>query len=132
MKKPVVLVVMDGVGLGDGGPGDAVAKASTPNLCNLLATCPHTKLKAHGTAVGLPTDDDMGNSEVGHNTLGCGQIYAQGAKLVGESLSSGVIFASKAWTELIAGVKKSGGALHFLGLLPHSSGWAGCPGYLGS
>ena len=117
MKKPVVLVVMDGVGLGDGGPGDAVAKASTPNLCNLLATCPHTKLKAHGTAVGLPTDDDMGNSEVGHNTLGCGQIYAQGAKLVGESLSSGVIFASKAWTELIAGVKKSGGALHFLGLL---------------
>ena len=92
MKKPVVLVVMDGVGLGDGGPGDAVAKANTPNLCNLLATCPHTKLKAHGTAVGLPTDDDMGNSEVGHNTLGCGQSYAQGAKLVGESLSSGVIF----------------------------------------
>ena len=43
MKKPVVLVVMDGVGLGDGGPGDAVAKASTPNLCNLLATCPHTR-----------------------------------------------------------------------------------------
>ena len=117
MKKPVVLVVMDGVGLGDGGPGDAVAKANTPNLCHLLATCPHTKLKAHGTAVGLPTDDDMGNSEVGHNTLGCGQVYAQGAKLVGESLASGVIFQSKAWTELVAGVKNSGGALHFLGLL---------------
>ena len=62
MKKPVVLVVMDGVGLGDGGPGDAVAKANTPNLCRLLATCPHTRLKAHGSAVGLPTDDDMGNS----------------------------------------------------------------------
>ena len=86
MNKPVILVIMDGVGLGDGGPGDAVAKANTPNLDRLLASCPHTKLKAHGTAVGLPTDDDMGNSEVGHNTLGCGQIYAQGAKLVGESM----------------------------------------------
>ena len=78
MNKPVVLVIMDGVGLGDGGPGDAVAKAHTPNLDRMLAEHPHTKLKAHGTAVGLPTDEDMGNSEVGHNTLGCGQIYAQG------------------------------------------------------
>lgn len=117
MKKPVVLVIMDGVGIGDGGPGDAVKLAHTPNLDRLLATCPHTQLKAHGTAVGLPTDEDMGNSEVGHNTLGCGQVYAQGAKLVGESLASGVIFASKAWKELTAGVKASGGALHFLGLL---------------
>ena len=82
MKKPVVLVVMDGVGLGDKGPGDAVFHAKTPNLCNLLKNNPHTQLKAHGDAVGLPTDEDMGNSEVGHNALGCGQIYAQGAKLV--------------------------------------------------
>ena len=117
MNKPVVLVIMDGVGLGDGGPGDAVAKAHTPNLDRMLAEHPHTKLKAHGTAVGLPTDEDMGNSEVGHNTLGCGQIYAQGAKLVGQSLSSGAIYQSKAWTELIDHVKSSGGALHFLGLL---------------
>ena len=85
-KKPVVLVIMDGVGKGDGGPGDAVKLANTPNLDRLFATCPHNWLKAHGTAVGLPTDDDMGNSEVGHNALGCGQIYSQGAKLVGESL----------------------------------------------
>ncbi|MFR1247342.1 MAG: 2,3-bisphosphoglycerate-independent phosphoglycerate mutase, partial [Oscillospiraceae bacterium] len=73
-KKPVVLVIMDGVGKGDGGPGDAVKLANTPNLDRLFATCPHNWLKAHGTAVGLPTDDDMGNSEVGHNALGCGQI----------------------------------------------------------
>ena len=66
-KKPVVLVIMDGVGKGDGGPGDAVKLANTPNLDRLFATCPHNWLKAHGTAVGLPTDDDMGNSEVGHN-----------------------------------------------------------------
>ena len=74
MKKPIVLVIMDGVGRGDGGPGDAVKVASTPNLDKLFATCPYTWLKAHGTAVGLPSDDDMGNSEVGHNALGCGQV----------------------------------------------------------
>ena len=68
MKKPIVLVIMDGVGRGDGGPGDAVKQANTPTLDNLMATCPMTWLKAHGTAVGLPTDDDMGNSEVGHSS----------------------------------------------------------------
>ena len=91
MKKPVVLVIMDGVGKGDGGPGDAVAQAKTPNLDKLFASCPYTWLKAHGTAVGLPTDDDMGNSEVGHNALGCGQIYSQGAKLVQECFSFKII-----------------------------------------
>ena len=81
MKKPIVLVIMDGVGRGDGGSGDAVKLAQTPTLDMLLEHYPHTWLKAHGTAVGLPTDDDMGNSEVGHNALGCGQVYSQGAKL---------------------------------------------------
>ena len=117
MNKPVVLVIMDGVGIGDGGVGDAVALANTPNLDELLKTCPNTALKAHGSAVGLPSDDDMGNSEVGHNTLGCGQVYAQGAKLVGESIASGVIFQSKAWTELVAHARNHDGAMHFLGLL---------------
>ena len=116
MEKPIVLVIMDGVGKGDGGSGDAVAVAKTPTLDNLLATCPHTWLKAHGTAVGLPTDDDMGNSEVGHNALGCGQIYSQGAKLVEESIESGAMFQSKTWKDLIANAK-NGHALHFLGLL---------------
>ena len=117
MKKPIVLIIMDGVGKGDGGSGDAVAQAKTPNLDHLLATCPHTWLKAHGTAVGLPTDDDMGNSEVGHNALGCGQIYSQGAKLVNESIQNGTLFASDTWKELIANAKQEGKALHFLGLL---------------
>ena len=116
MTKPVVLVIMDGVGIGDGGPGDAVAKANTPNLDKLIQNNPHTQLKAHGTAVGLPTDDDMGNSEVGHNTLGAGQVYAQGAKLVGQSIESGTIFQSEAWNELVSWCKESG-AMHFLGLL---------------
>ncbi|MEE0785302.1 MAG: 2,3-bisphosphoglycerate-independent phosphoglycerate mutase [Oscillospiraceae bacterium] len=117
MKKPIVLVIMDGVGKGDGGPGDAVAQAKTPTLDKLFATCPYTWLKAHGTAVGLPTDDDMGNSEVGHNALGCGQIYSQGAKLVGESIENGSLFRSETWQDLTNNCLENGKSLHFLGLL---------------
>ena len=116
MEKPIVLVIMDGVGKGDGGSGDAVAVAKTPTLDRLLSTCPHTYLKAHGTAVGLPSDEDMGNSEVGHNALGCGQVYSQGAKLVGESIENGTLFASKTWCDLVDNAK-AGHAMHFMGLL---------------
>jgi len=115
MEKPIVLVIMDGVGKGDGGSGDAVAVAKTPTLDHLLATCPHTYLKAHGTAVGLPSDEDMGNSEVGHNALGCGQVYSQGAKLVGESIGNGALYASATWKDLIGNAQDK--TLHFLGLL---------------
>ena len=114
-KKPIVLVIMDGVGKGDGGSGDAVTVAKTPTLDHLLATCPHTYLKAHGTAVGLPSDEDMGNSEVGHNALGCGQVYSQGAKLVGESIENGKLFASETWKDLVANAAHK--AMHFIGLL---------------
>ena len=116
-RKQVVLVVMDGVGFSKTGLGDAVTAANTPVLDNLLKTCPNTRLKAHGSAVGLPTDDDMGNSEVGHNALGCGQIYSQGAKLVNESIESGKMYSSTAWQEIIGNVKKNNSTLHFLGLL---------------
>ena len=113
--KPIVLVIMDGVGKGDGGSGDAVVVANTPTLDQLLASCPHTYLKAHGTAVGLPSDEDMGNSEVGHNALGCGQVYSQGAKLVGESIENGTLYASSTWKDLVANANNK--ALHFIGLL---------------
>ena len=113
--KPIVLVIMDGVGKGDGGSGDAVVVANTPTLDRLLATRPHTYLKAHGTAVGLPSDEDMGNSEVGHNALGCGQVYSQGAKLVGESIENGALYASSTWKDLVANAE--GKAMHFIGLL---------------
>ena len=115
MEKPIVLVIMDGVGKGDGGSGDAVVVAKTPTLDHLLASCPHTYLKAHGTAVGLPSDEDMGNSEVGHNALGCGQVYSQGAKLVGESIENGSLYASETWKDLVANAE--GKAMHFIGLL---------------
>ena len=117
MDKKVVLVVMDGVGKSTTGLGDAVTMANTPTLDKLMAECPHTYIKAHGTAVGLPSDEDMGNSEVGHNALGCGQIYSQGAKLVEEAIESGAIFASAAWKELSAGCVKNASTMHFIGLL---------------
>ncbi len=116
MKKPIVLVIMDGVGKGDGGSGDAVKQANTPTLDKLMATCPYTYLKAHGTAVGLSSDEDMGNSEVGHNALGCGQIYSQGSKLVAESIKDGSMYQSETWKELISNAN-NGKALHFIGLL---------------
>ncbi len=114
-KKPLVLVVMDGVGVTEKDNGNAVMHAYTPNLDVLMKECPNTTIKAHGVAVGLPSDADMGNSEVGHNALGCGQIYSQGAKLVNESIESGKIYESETWKELIANAK--GHTLHFLGLL---------------
>ncbi len=117
MKKSVVLVVMDGVGESSEELGNMVMKATTPTLDALKANDPFRIIKAHGTAVGLPSDDDMGNSEVGHNALGCGQVYSQGAKLVNESIESGKIYSSETWKSLIAGVKASNGALHFIGLL---------------
>lgn len=117
MAKPILLVVMDGVGYSKTGLGDAVTEANTPTLDWLLANCPNTRLKAHGGAVGLPTDDDMGNSEVGHNALGCGQIYSQGAKLVNESIESGKMYESSAWKELVANCKSKNSTMHFIGLL---------------
>ena len=116
-KKPVVLVVMDGIGFSKTGLGDAVTEANTPTLDKLLKDYPHTSLKAHGDAVGLPSDDDMGNSEVGHNALGCGQIYSQGAKLVNESIESGKMFASETWKELASNCVAKGSTMHFIGLL---------------
>ncbi len=117
MKKPLVFVVMDGVGFGKDEAGDAVLHANTPTLDWLLANCPHTRIKAHGTAVGLPSDADMGNSEVGHNALGCGQIYSQGAKLVNDSIDSGSMFESETWQEMVKNCKEHNSAMHFIGLL---------------
>jgi 2,3-bisphosphoglycerate-independent phosphoglycerate mutase len=94
---------MDGVGIAPDTGANAVRLARTPNLDRLMANYPMVALKAHGTAVGLPSDDDMGNSEVGHNALGSGQVFAQGAKLVSASIESGKMFTSDTWKALIDG-----------------------------
>ncbi len=114
--RPVLTIVMDGVGIAPETEANAVRLARTPNLDRIMANYPTVSLKAHGTAVGLPSDDDMGNSEVGHNALGSGQVFAQGAKLVSQSIESGKMFASDTWCDLIGNVKKNGSTLHFLGL----------------
>ncbi len=116
IEGPVVTIVMDGIGVAPANAANAVNAAYTPTLDMLAAKYPHVNLKAHGTAVGLPSDDDMGNSEVGHNALGAGQVFAQGAKLVSQSIESGKMFASATWQELIGNVKANASTLHFLGL----------------
>lgn len=116
-RGPVVLVIMDGVGYGKYEAGDAVKASRMKYLDILKKTCPNTRLKAHGTAVGLPSDDDMGNSEVGHNAMGAGRVFAQGAKLVGESIASGKMFAGNTWKKLINNTKEKGTTLHFIGLV---------------
>lgn len=119
MDRKLLLIILDGVGLSPEGKeeGDAVKAAKMPVYKSLLEKEDWIQLKAHGLAVGLPSDDDMGNSEVGHNALGSGQIYAQGARLVNESIESGEIFQSFAWQEAVSNAKDHEGKMHFIGLL---------------
>ena len=114
---PVLVVVMDGVGLGRGDQGDAVHLARTPVLDHLWASRPFARLKAHGKAVGLPSDKDMGNSEVGHNAMGAGRVFAQGAKLVNEAIHSGAMFDGAAWQGLVENCVQHHTPMHFIGLL---------------
>ncbi|MBR3806274.1 MAG: 2,3-bisphosphoglycerate-independent phosphoglycerate mutase [Clostridia bacterium] len=116
VKGPLLTIVMDGVGIAPDNGANAVKAAHTPTLDMLMKNYPTLAIKAHGTAVGLPGDDDMGNSEVGHNALGSGQVFAQGAKLVSQSIETGKIFASETWQTLVGGVKANKSTLHFLGL----------------
>jgi 2,3-bisphosphoglycerate-independent phosphoglycerate mutase len=113
----VLCVVMDGVGLRKSEFGNAVALAKAPTLARLKDSPLFTTLQAHGTAVGLPSDDDIGNSEVGHNALGAGRIFAQGAKLVQIAIGDGSIFDGACWKKLVEKLKATGGTLHLMGLL---------------
>jgi 2,3-bisphosphoglycerate-independent phosphoglycerate mutase len=113
---PVVVVVMDGYGIPRNDVGSAIAAARKPTLDALFARHPHLTLRAHGTAVGMPSDDDMGNSEVGHNAIGAGQVYSQGAALVAGAIASGAIWRGAAWRQVVDGAKAGRGVLHFIGL----------------
>ena len=114
---PVLVAVMDGYGLGPDYPGNAVAAARKPTIDALTASCPHLSLRAHGVAVGMPSDADMGNSEVGHNALGAGRVFDQGAKLVANAIADRSLFASPGWQEIVAAAKRPGATLHLLGLV---------------
>ena len=115
-KGPVLLVVADGVGLAPDSDANAVSLAHTPVMDRLLESRLATRLFAHGTWVGLPSDDDMGNSEVGHNALGSGQIINQGAKLVNQAFADQSIYANDRWKE-VEKRGNTGHCVHFLGLL---------------
>jgi 2,3-bisphosphoglycerate-independent phosphoglycerate mutase len=115
-QGPVVLTILDGVGIGTCAEGDVVSRANTPTMDWLAQNALTAKLKAHGTAVGMPSDADMGNSEIGHNAIGCGRVFDQGAKLVNESIESRALFEGKIWKELIENSVDHNSKLHFIGL----------------
>ncbi len=115
-KGPIVTIVLDGYGLGKENEGNAIHLANTPVIDSLLKKYPNIALNAHGTAVGLPDDTDMGNSEVGHNALGAGQVVEQGAKLVNSSIDTGAMFTGDVWTKAVNQVKDADSKLHFIGL----------------
>ena len=117
--SPLVLAILDGVGLTDPTGDNALSLADAPFLHGVIAgsldgrAVVSMPIRAHGVAVGLPSDADMGNSEVGHNIMGAGRIFDQGAKQVEAALESGDIWGA-AWQNVIA---RRGHRIHFLGLL---------------
>jgi 2,3-bisphosphoglycerate-independent phosphoglycerate mutase len=116
-KGPVLLIIMDGVGLGKPDPGNAVHVAKMPVLDRLMQGPLFRTLRAHGRAVGMPSDEDMGNSEVGHNALGAGRVFDQGATLVQNAICSGVLYEGATWKKVLANVLEKSSTLHFIGLL---------------
>ena len=113
--RPVVLCVLDGWGIAPDGPGNAVARAETPRLDALFARYPHAKLEASGRAVGLP-DGVMGNSEVGHLTMGSGYIQYQELVRINDAIDDGSFFANPALREACAAARERG-TLHLMGLI---------------
>jgi 2,3-bisphosphoglycerate-independent phosphoglycerate mutase len=113
--RPIVLCVLDGWGIAPDGPGNAVTRAKTPRLDRLFARYPHAKLDASGRAVGLP-DGVMGNSEVGHLTMGAGYIQYQELVRINDAIDDGSFFENTALREACAAVRDRG-TLHLMGLI---------------
>jgi 2,3-bisphosphoglycerate-independent phosphoglycerate mutase len=113
--RPVVLCVLDGWGIAPDGPGNAVTRAETPRLDALVARYPHAKLEASGRAVGLP-DGVMGNSEVGHLTMGAGYIQYQELVRINDAIDDGSFFENAALRAACGAVRENG-TLHLMGLI---------------
>ena len=120
-EGPVVLAILDGVGIGKYEDGDIVRQANTPTLDWLSSNSLTSSLKAHGTAVGMPSDEDMGNSEIGHNAIGCGRVFEQGASLVNNAIEEKILFDGAVWQELIDNVNRHNSRLHFIGLFSNGN-----------
>ncbi len=115
MKKPIILIIMDGYGIGLEN-GNAIKTAKKPNLDRLFAENPVTQIGASGMDVGLP-DGQMGNSEVGHTNMGAGRVVYQELTRITKSISDGDFFQNEALLEAVENCKKNGSALHLMGLL---------------
>jgi 2,3-bisphosphoglycerate-independent phosphoglycerate mutase len=111
-RRPVVLVILDGWGCAPPGPGNAIELAETPVFDRLWAECPHTTIKASGEAVGLPPGQ-MGNSEVGHLTIGSGRVLDQDLQRVNRASADGSFFENPA----LKAAFERGGDVHLLGLV---------------
>ena len=116
LRGPAVLVVLDGFGLGDGGPGDATALARAPFFAELRTRHPHAQIETSGAAVGLP-DGQMGNSEVGHTTLGAGRVIDMDIVRIAKAIEAGELATNPALQELLSAAQRAGGALHLMGLV---------------
>ena len=116
LRLPVCLIIMDGFGLDEPGPGNAIAQAATPVLDGLFASCPHATLDASGEAVGLP-EGQMGNSEVGHLNIGAGRVVFQELTRITRACADGSLAANPVLQQAFAEAQKPGAALHLMGLL---------------
>jgi 2,3-bisphosphoglycerate-independent phosphoglycerate mutase len=113
---PVLLIVLDGFGIGDGGSADATAVAQTPFLRDARERYPTARIETSGEAVGLPPGQ-MGNSEVGHMTMGAGRIIEQDMTRINHALERGELSTNVVVQETLAAVEKNGGTLHLMGLV---------------
>ncbi|MBT1070745.1 2,3-bisphosphoglycerate-independent phosphoglycerate mutase [Pelotalea chapellei] len=116
MKKPLLLMILDGWGINPDSENNAIALAQTPNLTSLLADYPHTSIHTSGMAVGLP-DGQMGNSEVGHLNIGAGRVVYQDLTRITKSITDGDFFTNQVLLDCINRIKAQGGRLHLSGLL---------------
>lgn len=115
-EKKVALIILDGWGIGDGGPGDAVTQAKTPTMDHLLTHYPSTHLYTYGDHVGLP-DGQMGNSEVGHLNIGAGRVVYQDFAKINKSIRDGDFFLNPVLLDAFAYAKHHNKKVHILGLL---------------
>lgn len=116
MKKPLILIIMDGFGFGKHDNGNAIDAANTPNLDRLFQNNPLTQIGASGLNVGLP-DGQMGNSEVGHTNIGAGRVVYQELTRITKAVQDGVFFENEALLHAVNNAKEKGTALHVMGLL---------------
>jgi len=115
-RRPSVLIILDGFGLNPSKVNNAVVEAHTPNLDRYFSSYPHIALEASGLGVGLPVGQ-MGNSEVGHMTIGCGTVVKQDLVRIDEAIENQSFFSNSAFLGAINRCKRSGRPLHLIGLL---------------